>query len=535
MSLTRTLVSFTLVVGFLVQSWSATASGFDVEENPLVFSNGSATRISGSGSLTGGSNPVGTAFLYSNVITVTQGGVDQRIDAIVTLAALQSANITQFDSLTNQFQEADYFQPNLNWTAVGGSATFRFSFIEGDSFDATTAPSGVPVTLLNVLVNSYDLDSSYSNGHGGKQYTDFTDFDGYTLSSDTALEFIGQSDNNGRFIPANPVNSNITDDPGTETGDKFRVRVSYQSLSEIEITVGDTTQRGTAYYGIDFSEGPNFQLELPATVYTVDATANPAEGGSASCSPSPVEAGEDSTCNATPSAGYEFTGWTGDCADEASTTCSLTNIQIDKASVANFSPITYTVVATANPPEGGTASCDSSPVSPGDDSTCSATPSAGYEFVGWTGDCANEISATCNLTNIQTNKTSVANFEELAVFAPSYSVVATANPPDGGSASCSPSPVEAGEDSTCTATPSSGYEFTGWTGDCANETSTTCPLTNIQTNKASVANFATAPPVPGSNGSPVTVPLLDTPARVLLALMLLLMGLSTLNRRAITL
>ena len=461
MSLTRTLVSFTLVVGFLVQSWSATASGFDVEENPLVFSNASATRISGSGSLTGGSNPVGTAFLYSNVITVTQGGVDQRIDAIVTLAALQSANITQFDSLTNQFQEADYFQPNLNWTAVGGSATFRFSFIEGDSFDATTAPSGVPVTLLNVLVNSYDLDSSYSNGHGGKQYTDFTDFDGYTLSSDTALEFIGQSDNNGRFIPANPVNSNITDDPGTETGDKFRVRVSYQSLSEIEITVGDTTQRGTAYYGIDFSEGPNFQLEIAATVYTVDATANPAEGGSASCSPSPVEAGEDSTCTATPSAGYEFTGWTG--------------------------------------------------------------------------DCANEISATCNLTNIQTNKTSVANFEELAVFAPSYSVVATANPPDGGSASCSPSPVEAGEDSTCTATPSSGYEFTGWTGDCANETSTTCPLTNIQTNKASVANFATAPPVPGSNGSPVTVPLLDTPARVLLALMLFLMGLSTLNRRAITL
>lgn len=67
----------------------------------------------------------------------------------------------------------------------------------------------------------------------------------------------------------------------------------------------------------------------------VTATANPAAGGTAACSPSPVTRGSSATCTATASAGYRFTGWTGACAGQG-TPCHLIDVQSAQASVALF-------------------------------------------------------------------------------------------------------------------------------------------------------------------------------------------------------
>ena len=69
----------------------------------------------------------------------------------------------------------------------------------------------------------------------------------------------------------------------------------------------------------------------------------------------------------------------------------------------------------------------------------------------------------------------------------SYSVSATAGL--GGSASCSPTSVEVGGSSTCTATPDTGYEFAGWVGDFAGS-SATVTIVNIIDDVSLVASFA---------------------------------------------
>ncbi|MBL0039342.1 MAG: hypothetical protein IPP36_13125 [Nitrosomonadales bacterium] len=54
-----------------------------------------------------------------------------------------------------------------------------------------------------------------------------------------------------------------------------------------------------------------------------------------------------------------------------------------------------------------------------------------------------------------------------------------------------PSSVLSGSSSVCTATPSTGYYFTGWTGACAAaSTNLTCNLNNVTANQSSVATFA---------------------------------------------
>lgn len=68
-----------------------------------------------------------------------------------------------------------------------------------------------------------------------------------------------------------------------------------------------------------------------------------------------------------------------------------------------------------------------------------------------------------------------------------YTVVATGS--IGGSAACTPSPVAAGGSSSCIAAATSGYVFTGWTGNCLGQ-GASCALTNILSNQVSQALFS---------------------------------------------
>ena len=243
-----------LIDGQTVQAEQA-GNTFDVAGATLDFSVGSGdSRIAGS------QNTVGETWLYSNVITV--GG--QQIDAIVKIVS-SSGSISAFDSTSTPYSTsggtilpgADKFlQPNFTWGSSGGSADISISFILGGSYNAGTNPTGTATTLRNVLINSYDLDSS--SGNTGKQYTDFTNIGGYELSSSTLLSLTTPSAGVSRFMPPTSPGTNITALPGTTTGDNYRVRVSYDELSSITVTLGDATGGTTAYYALDFSEGPTF-------------------------------------------------------------------------------------------------------------------------------------------------------------------------------------------------------------------------------------------------------------------------------------
>ncbi|MBK6569521.1 InlB B-repeat-containing protein [Candidatus Aalborgicola defluviihabitans] len=70
---------------------------------------------------------------------------------------------------------------------------------------------------------------------------------------------------------------------------------------------------------------------------------------------------------------------------------------------------------------------------------------------------------------------------------PSYAITATANPPAGGTVSCTPNPVPQGGASTCAASANLGYSFTGFSGAC---TGATCVLSNVTSDASVTANFA---------------------------------------------
>ena len=156
---------------------------------------------------------------------------------------------------------------------------------------------------------------------------------------------------------------------------------------------------------------------------------------------------------ATPATGYHFTSWSG---DPSGTTNPVTvTMDANKTITANFAINTYALtINVAN----GTVAQNPNQAAYDSNATVqlTATPATGYQFIGWSGDpsgSANPVTVTMNA-----NKTITANFSmkafTLNINAANGSV--TKNP--NLSAYDSSSTVQ------LTATPATGYHFTGWSG-----------------------------------------------------------------------
>lgn len=153
-----------------------------------------------------------------------------------------------------------------------------------------------------------------------------------------------------------------------------------------------------------------FDMLAPVPNHNIAVAADPVAGGTANCDPNPVGDGTTSTCVAMASEGYQFTGWSGDCAGSGA--CSLANVTSDKSVTANFSLMTYNVATAVSPVAGGTVSCDPNPVNHGSESTCLAIPSTGYQFAQWSGDCGG--SGVCTLAGVTSEKSVTALFVRTA-------------------------------------------------------------------------------------------------------------------------
>ena len=189
------------------------------------------------------------------------------------------------------------------------------------------------------------------------------------------------------------------------------------------------------------------------------------------------------TLAATPASGYTFTGWGGACTG----TSTSTSVQVDgtKTCTATFAAIQTYQLTIAPVPTGGTvtgggltcgtggSTCQTTYVSP-TQVTLTAAPATGYTFAGWGGACGGTAASTT--VQVDAVKTCSATFTAGPVNGPPYTLTIT--PPTGGriqgaglncgdgSTLCSvtmPAPMTIG----ITATASTGYSFTGWTGDCS--------------------------------------------------------------------
>jgi len=185
------------------------------------------------------------------------------------------------------------------------------------------------------------------------------------------------------------------------------------------------------------------------------------------------------TVTAIPNAGYGFTNWTENGVIVSTNSSYPLTMAGNKALVANFS-VQLTVALSSNPATGGTT-IGAGSFAPGSSVTVTATPSTGYTFVNWTEGTNIASTNAIYTSSLTANRTLVANFVTsgftLNVIAVNGTVVKN--------------PVLAsyitGAIVQLTATPSTGYTFTGWSGDA---TGLLNPLSvTMNANKNITANF----------------------------------------------
>jgi uncharacterized repeat protein (TIGR02543 family) len=222
---------------------------------------------------------------------------------------------------------------------------------------------------------------------------------------------------------------------------------------------------------------------------------------------------EPVTLTATPAAGWSFAGWSGSVVSGAS---PLTiTVPSSMSVVANFKPLRQLTLTQAG--AGTVLATPAGPYADGTVVSVTATPAAGWSFVGWQGDAtgsANPLSITL-----------VADASIQAVFQQQFSIqTLTAGQ---GQVQLSPAgPLfNAGTPVQATALAAAGWRFVGWSGAASGTASPVTvvadankiltatfqpewPLTLSTTGSGTVA--ATPSPGPYLDGTPVVLTAIPT-------------------------
>lgn len=191
---------------------------------------------------------------------------------------------------------------------------------------------------------------------------------------------------------------------------------------------------------------------------------------------------------ATPNTGYAFSTWSGSgIADLASRDTNVTITGVQTAS-ASFTPIDYSLTATAG--TGGTINGASGNYSYDTNVSIEATPATGYAFSTWTqsGNGIANLSSATTTVRIDSNQSVQAIFVPLI-----YDLNLTAG--TGGTTTSVPagSSHAFGSLVSISATPDSGYYFTGWTGSGITDLNASTTTLTISGNQTALANFAQIP------------------------------------------
>ena len=211
-------------------------------------------------------------------------------------------------------------------------------------------------------------------------------------------------------------------------------------------------------YGTFYSETKSFEV-YPATLYTIDANPNPADGGEVSGT-GIYPVGEECpftecTLTAYTNEGYTFENWTENGTVVSSDATYSFTVSRNRTLLANFIPNSYEITASAYPEEGGTVSGGGT-FNYGETVSLSAIANEDYVFLNWT-ENGNVVSTDANYSfTVTGDRTLVANF------AVSYEITISSNPPEGGFVTGGGS-YYYGEECTLTATANDYYFFVNWT------------------------------------------------------------------------
>ena len=217
---------------------------------------------------------------------------------------------------------------------------------------------------------------------------------------------------------------------------------------------------GTYISPLTLSMSSNHTLE--AVFARIQYVFNVSTSGLGSVAKSPSQAaytyGSSVQLTATPSSGWSFSGWRGDLS--GSVNPATVTVDGNKTVTATFTQNVYMLTVAVSPSSsaGKVTPSVSPPYHYGDVVTLTESPSAGYVFSAWSGEEAG-AGSTRSVT-ITGNMTITAIYTQNQ-----YNVTVSTS----GQGSVAKSPSQAtyiyGSSVQLTATPSSGWSFSGWSGD----------------------------------------------------------------------
>lgn len=219
---------------------------------------------------------------------------------------------------------------------------------------------------------------------------------------------------------------------------------------------------------------------VPA-VGTISTSSSPAEGGTTTGDGS-FEFGTPITVIGTHNPGYEFLNWTEGGVQVSDSEIYPLTVNGDRSLVANFARVTYIIVTTAAPTNGG-ATSGGGTVNSGDSVTVIATANVGYNFVNWTEGVA-VVSTTPSYTFAAS-----ANRDLVANFVPAYIITTSSSPSAGGSTS-GDGTFNGGDSVTVQAVANTGYNFVNWTEGGAMVSALPSYTFTASADRGLVANFA---------------------------------------------
>lgn len=218
----------------------------------------------------------------------------------------------------------------------------------------------------------------------------------------------------------------------------------------------DGTQVSTnTSYSFTVTEAANLVAHFQLKSFTINASANPSNGGSVNGSGT-YNYGQTCVLTATPAIGYDFISWTKN-GTQVSTNSSYSFTVTEAANfVAHFQLQSFAINTSSDPYNGGTINGGGTYYY-GQTCTLTATPSTGFDFVNWTKN-GSQVSTNSSYSFTVTEEANyVAHFQ-----LQSFTINASSNPNNSGTISGSGT-YNYGQTCTLTATPNPGYTFLRWT------------------------------------------------------------------------
>ena len=182
---------------------------------------------------------------------------------------------------------------------------------------------------------------------------------------------------------------------------------------------------------------------------------------------------------ATPQTGYYFSGWSGDDITDinsASTTVSMTE---NRTALASFTRLNYTVSATVSPEDVGQINGAGSYEFETNATLAASATLPGYSFVSWSGDINSSVNPIT--FSVEDNFSVVANFSP-DTYTLSVLSAGLGSTTGGGT-------YGYGDLVNISASPETGYSFTGWSGNGITENNAQSTTVSITDNTSVTAIF----------------------------------------------